>query len=445
MKSRKILFLDFDGVLDTYTYDQKLQSEGKATKDGYGYVFDPACVDCLRLIVEATGAEIVVTSTWKEYMSPDDIKDMWAARCLPGKVTDTTAYVMGGDRGDEIAAWLKEHDGEVLDYAIIDDLDAAAFAEDQRPHLFAVDRLAGLDKDTVARVIDRLGGKTQPWCFCKTIRGARHIDEGLPCQDYSLTVQRDGITMAVVCDGHGAPMCFRSDVGARLAAETAAECAIEFAKGARTLLCPAPPTVGKSDKASNDGTDLWREFKSLFATILYNWEEKVMEHMQEHPVAEEEKAGVPTEDLQRIEEMHLIDALYGTTLLAYVQGEDFWVAFQIGDGEIVTCKGDDWRLPVPEDEDCRGHVTTSMCDFSAHDEFRFAYGGKDDVPDMAFVCSDGLVNCGESPDDLATFYDRLMRRYKSKEELLDALSEVLPALSLGGSRDDISLAGVILR
>lgn len=55
-KQRKIIFLDFDGVMVTDRNQQPLQDE-------YDAVFDPACVERLKQIINSTGADIVVTST----------------------------------------------------------------------------------------------------------------------------------------------------------------------------------------------------------------------------------------------------------------------------------------------------------------------------------------------------------------------------------------------
>lgn len=37
----KIIFLDFDGVMDTAYYDHVLAKEGKPGNDKYGTIFDP--------------------------------------------------------------------------------------------------------------------------------------------------------------------------------------------------------------------------------------------------------------------------------------------------------------------------------------------------------------------------------------------------------------------
>ncbi len=149
----KIIFLDFDGVMDTAYYDHVLSKEGKPGSDKYGVVFDPNCIKNLKHIIDETGADIVVSSSWKYLMSYQDFLEMWEARSLPGFVTDVTPEPANRHkRGDEIDAWLEECHTE-CQYVIIDDLDAYNFNEHQIPRLLVVNPFFGIDKDIAERAI----------------------------------------------------------------------------------------------------------------------------------------------------------------------------------------------------------------------------------------------------------------------------------------------------
>lgn len=87
---KKIIFLDFDGVMDTAYYDHILSRDKRPGNDCFETVFDPACIEDLRYIIEMTGADIVVSSSWKYDMTMRDLWDMWEYRRLPGKVIDVT-------------------------------------------------------------------------------------------------------------------------------------------------------------------------------------------------------------------------------------------------------------------------------------------------------------------------------------------------------------------
>lgn len=59
-KHSKIIFLDFDGVLNTEYHQRQLQFEGKIWQDKHGASFDPKAVKQLQAIVDKTHADIVI-------------------------------------------------------------------------------------------------------------------------------------------------------------------------------------------------------------------------------------------------------------------------------------------------------------------------------------------------------------------------------------------------
>ncbi len=147
----KVIFLDFDGVMDTAYYDNYLNYMGLPEKDKYGVVFAPDCIANLRRIIDETGADIVVSSTWKDFMTYKEILEMWEYRKLPGFVTDTTP-TCSRKRGDEIDSWLEECNTE-CEYVIIDDMDETQFNEHQYDRLFVVNPYDGLNEQTAEKVI----------------------------------------------------------------------------------------------------------------------------------------------------------------------------------------------------------------------------------------------------------------------------------------------------
>ena len=119
---RKIIFLDFDGVLNTEIYNLVLKRKGKICQDEYGALFDPNAVKQLKRIIDATNADIVVESSWK-YHGLDAMKELWEVRNLPGRIIDITPstisdeYLLSSDlenihpsmlhcKGIEISSWL---------------------------------------------------------------------------------------------------------------------------------------------------------------------------------------------------------------------------------------------------------------------------------------------------------------------------------------------------
>lgn len=147
-----IIFLDFDGVMDTASYDLYLMRNNLPECDEKGRpVFDPECMENLRLLIDSTKADVVVTSDWKYIDNYEGLLQMWNERQMPGFMTDTTPNV-SKHRGDEIQRWLNEC-GVKCNYVIIDDLGAENFNDNQLDKLVIVDSYYGLDKDATEKAM----------------------------------------------------------------------------------------------------------------------------------------------------------------------------------------------------------------------------------------------------------------------------------------------------
>jgi len=143
----KVLFLDLDGVLNSFDNLHALNFLNGINKDNllsdkYGHLFDERCVRWLSWVVEKTDCKIVISSTWR--MSGLDVmKSMWKERNLAGEVIGITPTNVKletlnihsptvqrfselknhtDNRGYEIQEWLDEHP-EVTNYCIVDDND----------------------------------------------------------------------------------------------------------------------------------------------------------------------------------------------------------------------------------------------------------------------------------------------------------------------------------
>ncbi len=150
---RPVIFLDFDGVLNTEQYQASLATEGKPTKDAWGPLFDPRAVANLRKIVEAADARIIISSSWRYSYSLGSLRMMWEVRGLPGEIDGVLAcgatYI---SRGEEIEYWL-EGRGEPA-YVILDDLDD--FSPEQHPHYVETNPIVGITEADARKAISIL-------------------------------------------------------------------------------------------------------------------------------------------------------------------------------------------------------------------------------------------------------------------------------------------------
>lgn len=159
---RKVIFLDIDGVLSPRWWDSNKQS------DNYGCLFDAIAVANLAKIIEETGAEIVISSSWKN-IGFVELQNMWRDRGLPGKLVDITPDYMSDEillkedsanvdylyeRGSEIQGWLLLHGDDVGRYVIIDDMDD--ILPEQQFHFVQTDPEVGITYDDVKKVVHLL-------------------------------------------------------------------------------------------------------------------------------------------------------------------------------------------------------------------------------------------------------------------------------------------------
>lgn len=123
--ARPLVFLDIDGVL-ALPEDYKLPWSRPATPGGvqypYGFSRDP--VNNRLELLSRTGADVVVSSTWRMGRSEEELSMIFEDQGILGvNVVDTTPVLKDGHRGDEIWSWLKTHfdlEGRVP-FVILDD------------------------------------------------------------------------------------------------------------------------------------------------------------------------------------------------------------------------------------------------------------------------------------------------------------------------------------
>lgn len=126
----RVIFLDFDGVLvpDNGTWGWR--------KDYYGREFHPRCVNCLKEIIEATDAKIVITSSWRGYLSLWQLIRMWNARNMPGEIIGATEQI-SIYRGVEIDEWISKHKFSGR-YVILDDMTYRQFESHQHHNIVTI-------------------------------------------------------------------------------------------------------------------------------------------------------------------------------------------------------------------------------------------------------------------------------------------------------------------
>lgn len=281
-------------------------------------------------------------------------------------------------------------------------------------------------------------------------QGESHILSNKVCQDSSYSSTSNSMSIAIVCDGHGGARYFRSDVGSRYAVDATKECVKAFVSEIDGNLFKEKHFTQKKALSSEASSNIYtkdtnadKALRQLFSSIIYCWREKIKQHSLNTPLSEEEKSTIKPNYLSEFEQGIGIEKTYGCTLMCYVYTDLFWFAFHIGDGKCIAFDDNgSWFEPIPWDEKCFLNKTTSLCDSSAIEEFRYCYCGDGNKPLAVFLGSDGIDDSFGATENMVNFYIQVLKLI-NKDGLENAetnIQETLPQLSKIGSKDDMSIA-----
>jgi hypothetical protein len=155
----KVIFLDFDGVLNSVSFHTKLAKD-EVVYDGQTPPLDRAAVEVLNKVVRQTGAMVVVSSTWRKGSSRTQLSGWLKDAGFEGVVIGATGTIHNAPRGHEIQEWLDQrpqvHEhrfGPVTHFVILDDDTDMA---DLYPKLVHVDYEDGLTEKYLPDILKHL-------------------------------------------------------------------------------------------------------------------------------------------------------------------------------------------------------------------------------------------------------------------------------------------------
>lgn len=105
----KVIFLDIDGVLNGIEFQKSFDKEPP--------IIDETRLAILKEIIDRSGANVVLSSSWKKFWKPNCTFDIiFQKSCID--IYDITPVL--GRKRDEISAWLVAHPN-TESYVILDD------------------------------------------------------------------------------------------------------------------------------------------------------------------------------------------------------------------------------------------------------------------------------------------------------------------------------------
>ena len=160
-----MIFLDFGGVLNDREWLRTMQTPEKE-RTGEGYFNNPCAphlIARLQRLVDATGAKIVFSTSWRILSSQGELQRyLMKAGFRPDRrtflgVTPRLHRTPEGEqrvRGHEIQAWL-DVNLDVIDFVILDDDSDMAHL---LPRLVRTNCELGIQDGDIDRAIEMLGG-----------------------------------------------------------------------------------------------------------------------------------------------------------------------------------------------------------------------------------------------------------------------------------------------
>lgn len=164
----KIIFLDIDGVFNSAEYDKSerylMETVGMSDAEimliAHHTHLDPLAIQVFNGLVKHSGAEVVLSSTWRVRYSPEEMTKMFKDRGGEFEIKTATPVLYGKlseriPRGKEIAAYLKALEKQPESFVILDDHDDMVHL---KPYLVKTNVKYGLTKDDVEKALKILNG-----------------------------------------------------------------------------------------------------------------------------------------------------------------------------------------------------------------------------------------------------------------------------------------------
>ena len=171
---KNIIFLDIDGVLNCQLFynsqqfadykeaKKQMKKDVKAKRiERLDYYAGQICkerIKWLNELCEETESKIIVSSTWRNGKSIEDLQEIFDYCGATFKVLDKTEHCECRTRGCEIAKWLQDNTEKYFGikyydfyrYAIIDD--DSDMLLNQQNHFFHTDNYSGLTPNTCYKI-----------------------------------------------------------------------------------------------------------------------------------------------------------------------------------------------------------------------------------------------------------------------------------------------------
>lgn len=165
----KYIFLDIDGVFNSSDYGESefylLSTAGLTDAEimltHHHHHLDPKAIALFNDLVKRSGAEVILSSTWRGRYSPEEMTKMLKDRGAEFEIKESTPILFGKvysnriPRGKEIAHFLSLLEKKPESFVILDDHDDMIHL---KPFLVQTSMQHGLTQDDVEKALKILNG-----------------------------------------------------------------------------------------------------------------------------------------------------------------------------------------------------------------------------------------------------------------------------------------------
>lgn len=123
----KLIFLDFDGVLNTHTFlsKQKNHQPDNIVFPDLASQLDPKRIELVNSLVSNTGAQVIISSSWRTEYSVDEMNSVFISLGATFNISGATPRIYGNqnldERGNEIQAYMDALKEKPEKFVILDD------------------------------------------------------------------------------------------------------------------------------------------------------------------------------------------------------------------------------------------------------------------------------------------------------------------------------------
>ncbi len=255
----------------------------------------------------------------------------------------------------------------------------------------------------------------------EAVIGADHKRKNLPLQDSLMTMVDKDFLYIAIADGHGSPLCFRSEKGSNLAVLSVMDL-IQHQSRKIVLL--------KNKKEREMAC------RNVLQAVSAHWSRQAMKNLKDMPFQAEELDKLKTEHKKRLSTNALL--AYGSTISFAVINRNLIFGLCLGDSDVLFKLKDKVDL-LDQDSSQAGESTDSLCMNESLQSARYFEYNTNEV-ECFMLSTDGYRKSFETDSDFIAVIDDIYDfiNENGAEELKSNMKSWLEETSLKGSGDDIS-------